>query len=42
MSRFTIPKNTFLSIDALKSIAGPPDLARGHLFEPVAGIEGGI
>ena len=42
VSPFTIPNNTFLSIDALKSMAGPPDLACGHLFEPGAGFEGGI
>ena len=42
MSPFTIPKNTFLSIDALKSMAGPADLAWGHFHEPAAGFEGGI
>ena len=42
VSPFTIPNNTFLSINALKSMAGPPDLAWRHLFEPGAGFEGGI
>ena len=42
VSPFTILNNTFLSIDALKSMDGRPDLAWGLLFEPGAGFEGGI
>ena len=38
VSPFTIPNNTFLSKDALKSMAGPPDLPQGPLFEPGAGF----
>ena len=38
----TIPNNTSLPIDALESVAEPPELPWGHLFEPGAGCEGGI
>ena len=42
VSPFTIPNKTFLSIDALNTMAEPPDLPWRHLLEPGAGFEGGI
>ena len=42
MTSFTILNNLYLTKDALKYSEGPPDLLRGHLFEPGAGCEGQI
>ena len=41
-SPHSIHSNTSLPRDVLKSIAEPPDLPLGHLFEPSAGCERGI
>ena len=42
MFPYIIHNNTFLPKYALKSIAEPPQLTWGHIFEPGAGCEGGI
>ena len=42
MTPYTIPRNIYLTKDSLKEAEGPPDLLRGHLFEPGAGSGGQI